>query len=125
MRKALVIEDSEFQSKNITLLLEKLGFQVYKTGNGKEALRFLSEREVDILFVDLLMPVMGGIELMTVLNRKNVEKPYIVITSDIQETTKEKCFNLGCRAVLGKPIKKHQLSKVLSEVLNQEFLYEE
>ncbi len=60
MIKTLLVEDSNFQQKNMTLILEDLGLNVSTSANGKEALSLLEKEEFDLLVIDLLMPVMGG-----------------------------------------------------------------
>jgi CheY-like chemotaxis protein len=117
--KTLIVEDSKFQQESMKNLLSDLDLSIVSANNGKEALDYLSIEDVDFLIIDLLMPVMNGIELIKNLKTQNFDKPFIIVTSDIQETTRNHCLEYGAHAILEKPLKKDELKKVLTSVFKE------
>ncbi|HLZ15365.1 MAG TPA: response regulator, partial [Candidatus Saccharimonadales bacterium] len=64
MSKAIVVEDDTDLRFIYKLKLERDGFEVATAGNGAEGLELIRERRPDIILLDLLMPVMGGAEML-------------------------------------------------------------
>ena len=69
-RRALVVDDDFFFVEFLGELLEKRGYQVTKAYDGKEGLLALEKGPFDILFADLIMPKIDGIELIKIARRK-------------------------------------------------------
>lgn len=119
MLKTLIVEDSKFQQKSMSHLLEGLGLTVVTSNNGQEALDYLTIEDVDFLIIDLLMPVMDGFDLMENLKSQNFDKPFIVVSSDIQDTTREKCLDYGAVAILQKPLIRDEINAILKTVFKE------
>ena len=76
-------------------------------GSGEEGLNRALTDLPDLILLDLIMPNIGGFEILDTL-KKNTETrniPVIVITADTEETTEERCFNLGAADFVSKPFK--------------------
>lgn len=87
MYDILIVDDSTVMRKIIKRNLNTIGFHfqnLYEASNGKEGLQLLSQHKVDIIFVDLNMPEMGGDEMVISLrqNSKFSEIPIIFISSE-------------------------------------------
>jgi len=80
-RNALVVDDSMLIRHTVCRYLEERGFTVESACNGEEALAKLKEFEPEIIFTDLSMPRMTGVELLTVLknNPKTARIPTIIL----------------------------------------------
>ncbi len=65
MVNALVVEDEADSRGLLVLELQDRGYQVQEAGNGNIAMQIITERKPDIIFVDLMMPVMDGFELIS------------------------------------------------------------
>ncbi|MBU0756024.1 MAG: response regulator, partial [Planctomycetes bacterium] len=92
--KVLVIDDALFTRKVYCKILSK-DFEIIEAANGEEGLRLYREENPDLVICDLLMPGLNGFQFLSEYS-KNVNKaPVIICTSDVQEETREKCFELG------------------------------
>jgi CheY-like chemotaxis protein len=117
MRKVLVIDDSSFQRKIISGVLTQNGFEVVLTENGKEGLERALQEKPDLIFTDLLMPEYDGFWLLEQLKSHGLSIPVIVLTSDIQKTTGERCRDLGAVTILNKPVNKEQVISAVRTIL--------
>ena len=117
MALILVVEDSSFQRKIVTQILAKAGHETLTAENGKQGLEVLETHTPDCIFCDLLMPEMDGFEFLETLKEKNSQIPIINLTSDIQDTVKQRCLDLGARGFLNKPAQESQILEALKSVL--------
>lgn len=118
----LVVDDSETVRQVIakTLQLANLPIgQVFMAGNGKEALDVLADNWVDLVFSDINMPVMGGIELIERMRSDELLKtiPVIVVSTEGSATRIEELRAKGVSAYVRKPFTPETLRKVVEDVL--------
>ncbi len=99
-------------------MLVGLGHEVSQAENGEMGLQMLDAFVPDMIITDLLMPVVDGIGVLRGLNEKNCPIPVVVVTADIQESTKRECLQLGAKAFLNKPHNSDDLRAVLDKFLN-------
>jgi two-component system, OmpR family, response regulator VicR len=93
-KKVMIVEDDLSLNDAFSILLDKIGYDVIKAFNGKEALDLLQEQSPDIILLDLLMPVMSGKEFL--VKYKNIEKIPIVILSNLDAKDEiEEVLELG------------------------------
>lgn len=115
--KILVVDDSGLARRLVRKILEDLGYEVDDVSDGEQALeRYLLNRH-DAVVLDLLMHGMYGMEVLQKLKQLNPNLPVIVVTADIQRTTREQVKELGGAAMVNKPVTKEQLEEVLKIVL--------
>lgn len=115
--KILVVDDSGLARRLVRKILEDLGYEVDDVSDGAQALeRYLLNRH-DAVVLDLLMQGMYGMEVLQKLKELNPNLPVIVVTADIQRTTREQVKELGGAAMVNKPVTKEQLEEVLKIVL--------
>jgi len=114
---ALVVEDEEDVRNLLAELLADKGCSVRKAANGSLALRLISKRIPDIIFVDIMMPVMGGMDFISNL-RKNPETfriPVVIVTALKRDEARGR--QLGVEYHLTKPWEPWALESVLTRVL--------
>jgi CheY-like chemotaxis protein len=101
-----VVDDSPIAVMHLSLLLRKMGFRVIAARDGIEALRVIQSERPDIILLDLNMPVMDGVAVLSALKESiNLEAtPVIVVTVESDPRVRAKCFALGCRGYLQKPV---------------------
>ena len=115
--KILVVDDSGLARRLIRKILEELGHEVEDASDGAQALeRYLLNRH-DAVVLDLLMHGMYGVEVLEKLKQLNPELPVIVVSADIQRTTREQVKEAGAAAMINKPVTKDQLAEVLGVIL--------
>jgi CheY-like chemotaxis protein len=117
MASILIIEDSMFQRTIIRDAVREDGHTPVEAGNGSLALEIIRENPPDCIITDLLMPGMDGITFLTTLAQEGSRIPVIVLSADIQETTRQQCMALGAACFLNKPLKRAQLLEALAQVL--------
>ncbi len=117
MALVLVVDDSAFQRKKTCRMLERGGFETTEASDGEKALEVVKAKQLDFILSDLNMPNMTGIELLRKLQEQENDIPIAIITSDVQETTREECMEHGAAEVLNKPFNEDKLRIMLENYL--------
>ncbi len=117
MKKVLIVDDSLISRRMIRQLVSNFNFDIEEAKNGREALEKIHSSNFDIIFLDLLMPDMDGIEVLKNLNQSKRTEKVVVISADIQQTTKARCMELGAVAFLNKPPKEEEFVNVLKQLI--------
>jgi CheY-like chemotaxis protein len=116
MAKILVVDDSRLSRRFLTGPLRQAGHEVIEADNGEVGLELYREHQPECVFTDLLMPVMDGPTLLARL-REISDVPVIVVTADIQQTSRDKCEAHHISAFLNKPFKADDALAALDEAL--------
>ena len=113
--RILVAEDNPVNQKLVQKFLEKFGFDSEVVANGAEAVAAVSDREFDLVFMDLQMPEMDGYEATReILRREESEQPIIVaLTAHALPEDRDRCLEMGMVDYLSKPILLPQLRACL------------
>jgi CheY-like chemotaxis protein len=108
----LVAEDNAINQKLITRLFEMLGYNIHIAANGYEAIKAVNNMNIDIIFMDIQMPEMDGIEATKQICAKwGSNKPLIVaMTANALQNDKEKCIEAGMDDYMSKPLTIDQVS---------------
>ena len=116
MKRVLIVEDSGFQRKTIRKVLAELGYETLEAENGQLGLEAVDREHPDIIITDIAMPEMNGEEMVQELKSRECHIPIIVLSSDIQGSTKEMFVQLGAKDFLSKPIDKDQIASTLAKL---------
>lgn len=102
----LIVEDDNFVAEVYSTKLLEMGHEVQIAQNGEEGLALIEKSKPDLVLLDILMPVMGGIELLEELKKKVEWKniPIILLTNVGEKESIQKARNLGVQDYL---IKSH------------------
>lgn len=112
----LLAEDNLINQKLIIQLLNKMGYFPDTTLNGAEAIMMLEKKRYDILFMDVQMPVMDGLEATrTIISTwpKCMRPRIIAMTANVMHGDREKCIDAGMDDYLSKPIKFNEVEEAL------------
>ncbi len=125
-RKILVVDDHWGNRSVIVNLLEPLGFEIVEATDGQEGLNKAAEFHPDLIVVDLVMPVMGGFELICRLRQLPQLQDAAIIASSasVFEAYQSRSFAAGANEFLPKPISADSLLEILQSRLNLEWVYE-
>jgi len=107
-RKILVVDDDEELVDFLEDYLEKDGYEVRGTYNGKDALRLFREREFDLVVLDLMLPEMDGYRVCERM-RREAETPIIMLTAKTSDEEKIKGLDLGADDYVTKPFSPGEL----------------
>lgn len=123
----LVVDD---QPKNIELLEAHLvpqGYDILKAENGEEALEKISNNQIDLVLLDVMMPKMSGFEVLEKLraDKKTRLIPVVVITVLKETETRVKALEAGCDDFISKPYDKHELLVRVKSLLRIKALHDE
>jgi len=104
-RRILIVDDEPFILKSLTFVLRKEGFQVDSATNGMEAKEKIQHQKPDIVFLDIMMPKMNGLEVCQWLRQDPVLKDtyVIILTAKGQEADREKGLKIGADEYMTKP----------------------
>ncbi len=116
----LAVDDDMINLKLLKSMLMRSGYvkEVIEAKNGSDAIGELKERnDIDLILLDIIMPVMGGIEMLKVVRADDNLKqlPIIVLTTD--ETKKAEALECGANSFLTKPIRNNDLMQKMETVL--------
>ena len=118
MSRVLITDDSLLQRKTLAAIVTDAGFEVDTACNGQEAIEKIQACPPDCLLLDMLMPIMDGVQVLEQLESQGVTLPVIVLTADVQEWLRERCLELGVTSFLNKPVKQDQLREALKNIFS-------
>jgi two-component system sensor histidine kinase/response regulator len=118
--KILLAEDNAVNRTLATALLERRGHSVVATENGREALDALEREHVDLVLMDIQMPVMDGFETIGAIRTKEqstgAHLPIIALTAHAMKGDRERCLAAGADEYVTKPIRMAELLAAMSRV---------
>ncbi|MBL1210956.1 response regulator [Geminocystis sp. GBBB08] len=113
MALILIVDDALLSRSMVKKILKSQGHITIEAKDGEEALRQIKEKQPDFVCLDMLLPKINGIEVLQKLYDEKSSIPVVMITADTQETTRQKCLELGAISVLNKPVKAEQLNQLI------------
>jgi len=115
----LVAEDEEYNMMYINELFSKTNYKIIEASNGKKAVELLeSHPEIDLVFLDIKMPIMDGNEAMIEIKKENPSLPVIALSAFAMESDKDIALKKGFDAYLTKPINKKRLFNLIDKYAN-------
>lgn len=112
-KNILIVDDDSRNIFTLTSLLESSGAEVFSAFNGTEAIAIVKKEKIDLILMDMMMPVMDGLEATKIIKSMNAHLPIIAITANTGEEDKQKCLDAGADEYLSKPIDTNSLFSML------------
>jgi signal transduction histidine kinase/CheY-like chemotaxis protein len=100
----LVAEDNEVNQRLLDMYISKTGATVTIAGDGQQAVELASSTAFDLVFMDMQMPVMNGIEATEVLRKHGYTGTIVALTANTTPEDRARCLQAGCDDYLPKPI---------------------
>jgi CheY-like chemotaxis protein/signal transduction histidine kinase len=135
----LLVDDDIFNQNIVTLLLESQGHQVIVADNGERGLQKLAEHNFDLIFMDMQMPVLDGLQTTEIIRDcekngmqseifekwagKKTDKmqgrhvPIIALTGNLDEESRRKCQQVGMDDFLAKPFTREAVNRIIQQIL--------
>jgi len=119
MKKILIVDDQCELRELVEITLKSEDYQVFQAENGKQAVEIATSEKPNVIVMDIMMPVMDGIEATRIIKSTPETKEYIVLmlTGESKEEDKQKGFAAGVSGYLSKPFSPLELLHKVEEFL--------
>ncbi len=119
-RVVLITEDEEVNFFYLKTIFRKTEARILRANNGKEAVDIIREFEgqIDLILMDLNMPVMDGYEAMRIIKTRHPEIPIIAQTAYTLTEDRHKCMKAGFNDYIAKPINRLALFRLVNANLS-------
>jgi CheY-like chemotaxis protein/nitrogen-specific signal transduction histidine kinase len=117
--RILVAEDNPVNQQVVLLMLKKSGLQADLASNGKEAVQAIEKRHYDLIFMDIQMPEMDGLEATRIIRMIESEQntPIVALTAHTRQEDRDSCFDAGMNDFLPKPLNRQEVERILQHWL--------
>ena len=115
----LLVEDNETNQLIAKSLLQQVGIDVILANDGKEALELYQQHKgsIDLILLDLHMPVMNGYEVAQEIRKNSTEIPIVAMTADVIPGVVEKCEQCGIYHYISKPFNPDRFIQTIKDIL--------
>ena len=120
-KKILIVEDDQDLRQTLQMHLELLGYDSILAENGKEAVDLATSQVPDLILMDLIMPVMDGLQATRLIREhpNTQSTPIIAMTARVTSENKIECLQSGCDGHIAKPFTSKQLASIIEKLLKQ------
>lgn len=115
----LIVDDEEYNRKLIISILSKYGARYREAINGREAIEFFGQAKFDAVLMDILMPVMGGLEATLEIKKINKEIPILALTALVSEKDKAEFEKVWMNGTIPKPFTERELLSAISRLIEK------
>ena len=118
----LLVEDNMLNQRIVTFSLKKYNHEVCIANNGLEAVEQFKNASFDVILMDIMMPVMDGLEatqkIRSIEEENKVEKrtPIIAITANTMDNDRDKCISYGMDEFMAKPFDMDRLNSIFKQM---------
>ncbi|MCF2443978.1 response regulator [Dyadobacter sp. CY345] len=110
----LLAEDNVVNEKLFVNILKKLGYQPIVTRDGQQAYEQVSSQQFDVVFMDVQMPILDGLEATRKIRNTDMEQPFIIaMTANAMQEDREACIQAGMDHYLSKPVRIEEIKIAL------------
>lgn len=118
-KSTIIVDDHLLFTNGLTGILEDIGLKVHSTfSNAKDAITYLKNQNVDIIFSDINMPIMDGIQFCKRLKKLQIETPVIMLSMYEDANIIKESFNDGAVGYLSKNSDRDEIIRALKNCLN-------
>ncbi len=114
----LLVEDNMINQKVAQSIFKNIGYEIELAKNGAEAIKLTSEKEYDIIFMDLFMPEVDGFEATEKIRKNGIKTPIIAMSADSGDERKTNAINAGMDEYLMKPAKVETVKLLLIKMFS-------
>lgn len=119
-KTVLVVDDNKINIKIAEKLLSHYDFLVIDSAlSGKEAIEKVRKNNYDLVFMDIMMPEMDGVETLHKLRDLGYEKPVVTLTADAVEGSREKYLSEGFSEYLSKPVNTKDMDYIINKYIKK------
>src|SRR5262245_54550262 len=115
MAKVLVVDDEANLRKVLATMLRRTGYEVTVAADGEQGLAEFQKNGADIVVTDLVMPKVGGMEVLRAVNSSNPDVPVIIITAHGTVDSAVEAIKLGAFDYITKPFDQAEIQSVIAK----------
>lgn len=126
-RKTILIVEDQLENRLLLIkTLEPIDFKIVCKYNGLEAVEYCEQNTPDLIFMDMRMPVMDGMEATRVLRSKDKTRniKIVALTAHALDDERKEMIDAGCDDFIRKPFHENEIFEAIGKLLNVKFLYE-
>lgn len=113
----LVVDDEAVLRNAIVFDLKRQGYAVLDAGNGREAMKLVTDYPVDVVLTDVKMPILDGIQLLDLIKERNPSIPVVMLITGFADISLEEAYARGAAAVFSKPFDRKRLLDAIKRAL--------
>lgn len=120
--KILLVEDNLLNQRIVTFSLKKFNHEVTIANNGLEAVQIFRKNKFDVILMDIMMPVMDGLEATIQIredekiSNSDSRTPIIALTANTMDNDRDTCISYGMDDFMSKPFDIEKLNVIFSEL---------
>ena len=118
-KKILVVDDNDMNRLVASLILNEHGAEIREAENGFDALEILEKENIDLILMDVQMPVMNGYETTRRIRLLGFTNPIIALTAYAVSEEKDRCIEAGMNDLITKPFEERQLITIVKHAVDQ------
>ncbi len=120
-KKILIVEDDQALHQVLKMHLDLLGYDSILAVNGKEAVDLATSQVPDLILMDIMLPVMDGLQATRLIREhpNTQTTPVIAMTARVTSEKKIECLQSGCDGHIAKPFTSKQLVPIIEKLLKQ------
>jgi putative two-component system response regulator len=118
-KKTILIVDDEIGPRESLRMILKPFYEVYAASDGKQAIRVVSEKDIDVVTLDLNMPGLSGIEVLREIRKLRPEMEVIVVTGYGSLENASEAIRLGAGNLISKPFNVSEIISVLAKAIER------
>ena len=118
--RVLLVDDSDVNLEVVSEMLRRLGHEVSLAADGDVALATMNAQPFDLVFMDVQLPGMDGLEVTRRYRDAGGKAPIVALTAHTAARDRDRCLAAGMQAVLTKPVDTSHLAKAIEEVTHRD-----
>ena len=118
-KKILIVDDSSMSRRMLRRIVESAGYEVVEAAEGAAGLEQYFLENPDLVFLDLTMKDMYGLDVLAKLRELDPDARVIIASADIQDSTREMVAAAGANAYINKPLSPEKVLQALESVMSE------
>jgi CheY-like chemotaxis protein len=118
MKKILVTEDNDSNYILMTYILRR-DYEYCRAKNGQEAIEMADQEDIDLVLMDIKMPLMNGMEATAKIKEKHPELPVIALTANAFDSDRQAALEAGCDDFLSKPVSSEKCLQIIEKYIGK------
>ncbi|MFZ5517518.1 MAG: response regulator [Candidatus Zhuqueibacterota bacterium] len=113
VKTILIVDDEDFIRSLLDSFLSRQGFVVLQAKDGIEAAAIIKQHPLDLIFLDIQLPAMNGMQILKMVKELNSDIPVIMISGNVSEEIALETLKLGAFDYIKKPVDLHKVTETI------------